>query len=73
MVLRLDAGGVRAEQTGDDTPPSAVYDSVNSFLLNNSAGFTAHFNATLAAALSKVAREREAEEASEAAAHVSGV
>ena len=65
LVLRLDSGGVRAEASGDVTPPSTVYDSVSSFLLNNSPGFTKHFNSSLAAALAKVVREREAEEQEE--------
>ena len=63
VVLLIDLGGVRAEQMGDATPPSTVYDSVHSFLLNNSAGYKAHFNSSLFKALSKVAQEREAEEA----------
>ena len=63
VILLLDLGGVRAEKNSDVTPPTTVYDSVSSFLLNNSAGYKAHFNSSLFAALSKVAREREAEEA----------
>ena len=59
----FDDSDLRAEQMGDATPPSTVYDSVHSFLLNNSAGYKAHFNSSLFKALSKVAQEREAEEA----------
>ena len=68
MVLRMDIGGVRAVPTGDGAAVSpTVYDSVSSFLLNNSSGFVAHFNSSLAAALGRVAQEREEEEAEEAA------
>ena len=64
IKLLLDLGGVRAESTcGDGETTSNVYDSVSSFLINNSEGFKAHFNASLFAALRKVAAEREAEEA----------
>ena len=66
VVLRLDLGGIRAESATEGSTQKTVYDSVNSFLLNNSAGFKAHFNSSLFAALSKVAAEREAEEEAEA-------
>ena len=64
-MLQLDLGGVRAEHMSDVTPPSTVYDSVSSFLLNNSPGYKEHFNSSLYAALRTVAQEREAEEAAE--------
>ena len=64
LLLRLDLGGVRGEpEHASDNVPDTVYDSVSSFLLNNSAGYKAHFNSSLFAALSKVAQERDAEEA----------
>ena len=63
MVLRLDLGGVRAEEADDAASiPSTVYDSVSSFLINNSPGYKAHFNASLFAALRQVQQEREEEE-----------
>lgn len=61
FVLRLDLGGVRASSASDGGDvPTTVYDSVSSFLINNSAGYKAHFNSSLFAALSQVAQEREA-------------
>ena len=62
MVLRLDLGGVRAEASGDDGGvPITAYDSVSSFLINNSPGYVAHFNSSLAAQLMLVAQQREEE------------
>ena len=60
IVLRMDCGGVRIESAGDDcTYSRCSYDCVNSFLLNNSPGFAAYFNSSLAAALARVAEEQQ--------------
>ena len=65
--IRLDLGGVRAESSESGASvPTTVYDSVSSFLINNSPGYKAHFNASLFAALSAVAREREEDDESHA-------
>jgi|LauGreStaDraftv2_3_1035109.scaffolds.fasta_scaffold291626_1 hypothetical protein len=56
VVLRLDSRGVRIESAADDCPYSRqTYDCVNSLLLNQSSGFRAYFNASLAAALAVAA------------------
>jgi hypothetical protein len=62
VVLRLDEHGVRIDGTTNDGAAPAVYDCVNSLLLNTSAGFVAHFNSSLARALARVAEERAQEE-----------
>ena len=61
VVLHLGMSGVRAESCGgsDAIDTSISYDSVSSFLLNNSTGFVAHFNSSLAAQLMRVVQERE--------------
>ena len=59
MLLRMDLGGVRITERinpadgdgGPSTPPTMVYDCVSSLLLNTSAGYKAHFNSSLFAAL----------------------
>ena len=61
VVLRMDPSGVRVE-AADGEPAATVFDSVNSLLLNTSPGFVAHFNSSLAAALARVAQEREIED-----------
>ena len=61
IVVRLDEDGVRIQSAIDDQCPynRTTYDCVNTLLLNNSAGFKTHFNASLFAALAKVADEQE--------------
>ena len=56
VVLRLDSRGVRIESAAADCPYSRqTYDCVNSLLLNQSSGFRAYFNASLAVALNVAA------------------
>ena len=59
LTVELDEGGVRALNVADSTPKR--YETLSSLLLNESAGFVAAFNGSLAAQLAKVAAEREAE------------
>jgi hypothetical protein len=65
LVLLLDAGGVRADPSCSANAPSTVYDSISSFLLNNSPGYRTHFYSSLTAQLELVAQQRAAEEAEE--------
>ena len=59
LQICLDESGVRivSSDSGGDCPYEH-YDSVNSLLLNNSPGFTAKFNASLASLLQGVVDER---------------
>ena len=59
MTICMDTGGVRIESVADGLAfNTTTYDCVNSLLLNNSAGFTAHFNSSLFAALEAAARQQ---------------
>jgi hypothetical protein len=59
VVIGLDGRGVRIVSADDGQPfDSTVFDSVNSLLLNTSAGFKGWFNASLASALSRAVEER---------------
>jgi len=62
VVVSLDERGVRCAIDS----ASVAYDSVDSMLLNTSPRFKEAFNRKLADMLAVVAREREAEEESEA-------
>ena len=68
LTVELDEGGVRALHSRLSTAASAVpdgapkrYETLSSLLLNESAGFVAAFNGSLAAQLRAVVAEREAE------------
>ena len=65
LTVELDEGGVRALNAAASTPKR--YETLSSLLLNESAGFVAAFNGSLAAQLAKVVAEREAEGESGAA------
>ena len=56
LALRMDDGGVHV--LSQDGQPVRSYDSVNSLLLNESAGFVAKFNASLSAALAAAVSEQ---------------
>ena len=56
LALRMDDGGVHV--LSQDGQPVRSYDSVNSLLLNESAGFVAKFNASLSAALAAAVNEQ---------------
>ena len=59
MTICMDTGGVRIESVADGLAFNATtYDCVNSLLLNNSAGFTAHFNSSLFSALEAAAKQQ---------------
>jgi hypothetical protein len=59
VEIRLDGGGARIASALDGKPYNdAAYDCVNSLLLNESPGFTAYFNASLAKALQQAVDER---------------
>ena len=66
VVLRLDLFGVR--DVSDGGASSYPYESVSTFLINESPGYVVHFNSSLAAALAKVVQEREVEESAREAA-----
>ena len=70
IVLRMDSSGVR--DVTDGGASSFAYESVNTFLINESPGYVKHFNSSLAAALAKVSQEREAEERAREAAGGTG-
>ncbi len=59
VEIRLDSTGVRIEASSDPLMQPASYDSVNSLLLNESKGFVAKFNASLASLLQDVKQRRE--------------
>ena len=59
LTVELDEGGVRALNAAASTPKR--YETLSSLLLNESAGFVAAFNGSLAAQLAQVVAEREAE------------
>ena len=59
LALRMDDGGVHV--LSQDGQPVRSYDSVNSLLLNESAGFVAKFNASLSAALAAAVNEQGGE------------
>ena len=65
LTVELDEGGVRALNAAASTPKR--YETLSSLLLNESAGFVAAFNGSLAAQLAQVVAEREAEGESGAA------
>ena len=58
LTVELDEGGVRALNAAASTPKR--YETLSSLLLNESAGFVAAFNGSLAAQLAAVVAEREA-------------
>ena len=58
LTVELDEGGVRALNAAASTPKR--YETLSSLLLNESAGFVAAFNGSLAAQLAAVIAEREA-------------
>ena len=60
LAVRMDDGGVHVLPEADRGSSSSAcsYDSVNSMLLNQSAGFVAKFNESLSAALAAAAREQ---------------
>ena len=60
LELRMDDGGVHVLPQEVDRPVRS-YDSVNSLLLNESAGFVAKFNASLSAALAAAVNEQAGE------------
>ena len=60
LALRMDDGGVHVLPQEVDRPVRS-YDSVNSLLLNESAGFMAKFNASLSAALAAAVNEQGGE------------
>ena len=62
LTVRMDEQGVRIESAADAQAFNATtYDCVNSLLLNNSVGFTAHFNSSLARALAIAVEEQRAQ------------
>lgn len=56
LAVRMDDGGVHV--LSQDGQPVSSYDSVNSLLLNESAGFTVKFNESLSAALAAAVKEQ---------------
>lgn len=59
LEVQMSAAGVRVVEAADGgTTGPRCYDSLNSLLLNESAGFTSKFNGSLAAQLAAVAAER---------------
>ena len=63
LTVELDEGGVRALNAAASTPKR--YETLSSLLLNESAGFVAAFNGSLAAQLAKVVAERDVEREAE--------